>query len=55
MLRGREMQHSSLAFELANRFIEDLKNEPIVLEKKPMLEGRNVTMYFAPQGSNQKN
>jgi translation initiation factor IF-3 len=51
MLRGREMQHSSLAFDLANRFIEDLKNDPITLEKKPMLEGRNVTMYFAPQGS----
>ena len=49
MLRGREMQHSSLAFDLANRFIEDLKEEPILLEKKPMLEGRNVTMYFAPQ------
>ena len=52
MLRGREMQHSSLAFDLANRFIEDLKNDPIVLEKKPMLEGRNVTLYFAPQSSN---
>ena len=49
MLRGREMQHSSLAFDLANRFIEDLKEEPILLEKKPMLEGRNVTMYFSPQ------
>ena len=49
MLRGREMQHSSLAFDLANRFIEDLKDQPVVLEKKPMLEGRNVTMYFAPQ------
>jgi translation initiation factor IF-3 len=49
MLRGREMQHSSLAFELANRFIEDLKDDPITIEKKPMLEGRNVTMYLAPQ------
>ncbi len=49
MLRGREMQHSSLAFDLANRFIEDLKNEPLVVEKKPMLEGRNVTLYLAPQ------
>ncbi len=49
MLRGREMQHSSLAFDLANRFIEDLKEDPITIEKKPMLEGRNVTMYLAPQ------
>ena len=49
MLRGREIQHSGLAFDLANRFIEDLKEEPIVVEKNPMLEGRNVTMYLAPQ------
>lgn len=49
MMRGREMQHSNLAFDLANRFIEDLKNDPIVLEKKPMLEGRNVTLYLGPQ------
>lgn len=49
MLRGREMQHSSLAFDLANRFIADLKDEPITVEKKPMLEGRNVTLYLAPQ------
>ena len=49
MMRGREMQHSNLAFDLANRFIEDLKNEPLIIEKKPMLEGRNVTLYLAPQ------
>ena len=49
MLRGREMQHAHLAFELANRFIEALKNEPLVVEKKPLLEGRNVTLYLAPQ------
>lgn len=50
MLRGREMQHSNLAFELANRFIEDLKDDAVQIEKKPMLEGRNVTLYIAPQG-----
>ncbi len=49
MLRGREMQHSKLAFDLAERFVEDLKNEPIALEKKPQLEGRNVTLLFGPQ------
>ena len=49
MLRGREMQHSNLAFDLANRFIADLENDPIQLEKKPQLEGRNVTFYLAPQ------
>lgn len=49
MLRGREMQHSNLAFELANRFIADFENDPIQIEKKPQLEGRNVTLYLAPQ------
>ena len=50
MLRGREMQHSSLAVDLANRFIADLANDPLTVEKKPMIEGRNVTAWFAPQG-----
>ncbi len=49
MLRGREMQHSQLAFDLANRFVEDLKDEPIQIEKKPQLEGRNVTLFLGPQ------
>jgi len=49
MLRGREMQHSHLAFDLANRFLADLEQEAIVIEKRPQLEGRNVTMFLAPQ------
>ena len=50
MLRGREMQHSALAIDLANRFIADLANDPIVVEKKPVVEGRNITAWFSPQG-----
>lgn len=49
MLRGREMQHSNLAFELAERFLADFANDPIQVEKKAQLEGRNVTLYLAPQ------
>lgn len=49
MLRGREMQHSNLAFDLANRFLTDLEQEPLVVEKKAQLEGRNVTLFLAPQ------
>lgn len=48
MLRGREMQHSRLAIDLANKFMEDLKSETIVVEKMPRLEGRNVTLFLAP-------
>ena len=48
MLRGREMQHSNLAFDLANKFLKDMENMPVAIEKKPQLEGRNVTLYVAP-------
>lgn len=49
MLRGREMQHANLAFDLANRFLADLDGEALIVEKKAQLEGRNVTMFLAPQ------
>jgi translation initiation factor IF-3 len=48
MLRGREMQHSHLAMELAERFLKDLEQDSIIIEKKPMIEGRNVTAWIAP-------
>ena len=53
MLRGREMQHSNLAFDLANKFMEDLVGDTILVEKKPQLEGRNVTLFLAPATSAQ--
>ena len=49
MLRGREMQHSGLAIELAERFITDLTDDSIVVEKRPVVEGSNVTAWFAPK------
>lgn len=48
MLRGREMQHSHLAFDLANRFLADLENEKMTIEKKPSMDGRNVVLILAP-------
>ncbi len=51
MLRGREMQHSHLAFELATRMAADLENDPLVIEKNAQLEGRNVTMFLSPSNS----
>ena len=48
MLRG-EMQHSHLAMELAEKFIADLANDPVSVEKKPMIEGRNVVAWLIPQ------
>ena len=48
MLRGREMQHNHLAFDLANRFLTDLENEKMTVEKKPSMDGRNVVVILAP-------
>lgn len=33
MLRGREMQHNQLAYDLAERFLADLKDEKMTIEK----------------------
>ena len=48
MLRGREMQHSNLAYDLANRFLTDLEGEKLTVEKKPSMDGRNVVTILAP-------
>lgn len=48
MLRGREMQHNQLAYDLAERFLTDLKDEKMTIEKKPALEGRNIITILAP-------
>ncbi|MBQ7449848.1 translation initiation factor IF-3 [bacterium] len=48
MLRGREVQHSNLAFDLANRFLADLEDVSKTIEKKPGLDGRNVITILAP-------
>ena len=51
MLRGREMQHNKLAFDLANKFLEDIQEINPVVEKTPMLEGKNVVAVLAPGSS----
>lgn len=48
MLRGREVQHSNLAFDLANRFLTDLEDVKKTIEKMPGLDGRNVITILAP-------
>jgi len=46
--RGREMNYTSLGMEVLNRFAEALKDVGTV-EKKPKLEGRNMTMILNPK------
>ncbi len=50
MLRGREMQHSHLAMDLINKFQGEFEEGSVIIEKKPMIEGRNVVMILAPNG-----
>ena len=47
-LRGREMAHQDLAYELMDRIIADLAAaaDP---DGKPKLLGRNITVNFAPK------
>jgi translation initiation factor IF-3 len=47
-LRGREVQHSSLAFELIRRVEQDLKDIAFTLDKSPGMEGKNVVMIISP-------
>ncbi len=47
MFRGREMVHPELGFEVMEKVLEVLKDVGVV-EKKPIQEGRNITMYMTP-------
>lgn len=48
MLRGREIQHSNLAFDLIKRIANDLSDTNHIQEKPPGMEGKNVVMIVAP-------
>ena len=47
-MRGRENAHPELGVEMMNKFYALIENEA-ALEKKPMLEGRNILMILAPK------
>ena len=47
MLRGREMAHQDLAFELMDKVMAYLA-EYGEADGKPKLLGRNITVFFAP-------
>ncbi len=46
-MRGRQNAHSNLGMEVMARFYEILK-DVAVMEKKPLLEGKNILMILAP-------
>lgn len=45
--RGREMAHQSLGLELLDRFTKSV-SDYAQIDKKPVLEGRQFTMFLAP-------
>ncbi|MBQ3166261.1 MAG: translation initiation factor IF-3 [Clostridia bacterium] len=47
-LRGRQNAHSSMGIDVMTKFFELVK-ENAVMERKPLLEGRNILMILAPQ------
>ncbi|MBA3858515.1 MAG: translation initiation factor IF-3 [Cyanobacteria bacterium PR.3.49] len=46
MLRGREVQHAQIAFNLMKRFSDDLKDLAII-DREPYLEGKSVIMLLS--------
>lgn len=46
--RGREMAHISLGEDLLNQFAASCEEFGVV-EKRPMLEGRNMAMFLGPK------
>ncbi len=48
MLRGREMQHTNLAFDLIKRIEQDIEGENFIMEKKASMEGKSAIMILAP-------
>lgn len=48
--RGREMAHTDIGENLLRRFAEE-SAEVAVLDKKPVLDGRHMTMLLSPKAS----
>lgn len=46
--RGRQIAHSQIGMEVMNAFAERLKDIAVV-ERKPLIEGRNMAMVLAPK------
>ena len=46
-MKGRQMAHSDLSMDVMKRFFEIVK-DVCVMEKQPLMEGRNIWMMLAP-------
>lgn len=48
IFRGREITHTDIGLEMLEKVAEKIKDDA-VLEQKPKLEGRNMSIILAPQ------
>jgi len=48
MLKGREIQHTRLAFDLIDKLNKDMEGENFITEKKASMEGKNAIMILGP-------
>ena len=48
--RGRQIAHSEIGSDVMQEFAERIKDYGVV-ERRPMVEGRNMTMLVAPRDS----
>lgn len=48
--KGREMGYTKLGFDVMEKF-SALISDAGIIEKKPNLEGRNMTMFLAPKNA----
>jgi len=46
--RGRQMAHTDIGYEILNRVANELEDLAVV-ERKPLMEGRNMTMLLGPK------
>ena len=47
-MRGRQNAHANLGVEVMNKFYSLIESDAVI-EKKPLLEGRNILMILAPK------
>ena len=54
-LRGRQNAHSSIGLDVMNKFYDILGGAAVAtMERKPLLEGRNILMILAPADASAK-
>ena len=51
--RGRQITHTEIGFQVMKDFLERV-NEYAVVERRPLVEGRNMIMILSPKENKEK-